>query len=85
VIINNDDENEALPGWKRNPPHVDMIVVRGRLEKDIGTMTHEEAKEFMEAYHIQESVLDRVIKSSYSLLNLVSFSQCSTRKSGPGP
>lgn len=73
VIINNDDEDEALPSWKRNPPHVDMMVVRGRLEKDIGTMTPEEAKEFMEAYHIQESVLDRVIKKSYSLLNLISF------------
>jgi len=50
-----------------------MMVVRGRLEKDIGSMTPDEAKEFMEAYHIQESVLDRVIKSSYRLLNLVSF------------
>jgi hypothetical protein len=73
VIINNDDEDEALPGWKRNPPNVEMMVVRGRLEKDIGTMTSDEAKEFMEAYHIQESVLDRVIKRSYSLLNLISF------------
>jgi hypothetical protein len=73
VIINNDDEDEALPGWKRNPPQVDTMVVRGRLEKDIGSMTPEEAKEFMEAYHIQESVLDRVIKKSYSLLNLISF------------
>src|SRR4030042_1885591 len=73
VIINNDDEDEALPGWKRNPPNVEMMVVRGRLEKDIGTMTPDEAKEFMEAYHIQASVLDRVIKRSYSLLNLISF------------
>jgi len=73
VIINNDDEDEALPPWTRNPPHVDMMVVRGRLEKDIGTMSPEEAKEFMEAYHIRESVLDRMIKKSYSLLNLISF------------
>jgi ribosome-binding ATPase YchF (GTP1/OBG family) len=27
----------------------------------------------MEAYHIEESVLDRVIRSSYGLLNLISF------------
>lgn len=73
VIINNDDEDEALPKWKRNPPEVEMMLVRGRLEKDIGSMSPEEAKEFMEAYHIQESVLDRVIKSSYSLLHLISF------------
>jgi ribosome-binding ATPase YchF (GTP1/OBG family) len=73
VIINNDDEDEALPAWKRNPPNVAVMVVRGRLEKDINSMTPDEAKEFMEAYHIQESVLDRVIKRSYSLLNLISF------------
>jgi hypothetical protein len=73
VIINNDDDDEALPGWKRTPPDVEMMVVRGRLEKDIGAMTSDEAKEFMEAYHIQESVLDRAIKRSYSLLHLISF------------
>jgi GTP-binding protein YchF len=73
VIINNDDEDEGLPEWKRNPPEVEMMVVRGRLEKDIGAMSPEEAREFLEVYHIQESVLDRVIKSSYSLLHLVSF------------
>ncbi|MGE5843211.1 MAG: DUF933 domain-containing protein [Deltaproteobacteria bacterium] len=73
VIINNDDEDEALPEWKRNPADVEKMVVRGRLEKDIGTMTPDEAKEFMEAYHIRESVLDRVIKSSYRLLKLISF------------
>jgi len=73
VVINNDDEDEALPGWKRNPPDVEMMVLRGRLEKDIGAMSPEEAKEFMEAYHIQESALDRVIGSSYRLLHLISF------------
>jgi GTP-binding protein YchF len=73
VIINNDEEDEALPEFKRNPPEVEMVVVRGRLEKDIGTMSPEEAREFLEAYHIQESVLDRVIKRSYGLLHLISF------------
>jgi hypothetical protein len=73
VIINNDDEDEALPEWKRNPANVEKMVVRGRLEKDIGNMTTEEAREFMDAYHIAESVLDRVIKSSFRLLDLISF------------
>jgi hypothetical protein len=73
VIINNDDEDEALPEWKRNPTNVEKMVVRGRLEKDIGTMTAGEAREFMDAYHIAESVLDRVIKNSFRLLDLISF------------
>ena len=73
VIINNDDENEELPAWHKMPESVEMLVVRGRLEMDIASMLPEEAEEFLEAYHIQESVLDRIIKSSYSLLNRISF------------
>jgi len=40
---------------------------------DIASMTPEEAEEFLDAYHIQESALDRVIKLSYEILNRISF------------
>jgi len=73
VIVNNDDEDEALPPWTRLPEGVEMMVVRGRLEEEIASMSTEEAEEFLEAYHIQESALDRVIERSYALLNLISF------------
>ena len=36
-------------------------------------MPPEEAQEFLVEYHIEESALDRVIKSSYDLLNQISF------------
>jgi len=73
IIINNDDENEALPKWDRKPEDIELIVVRGRLEMDIASMSPEEAKEFLDAYHIQESALDRVIKNSYQLQNQITF------------
>jgi ribosome-binding ATPase YchF (GTP1/OBG family) len=73
VIINNDDEDEVLPAWSKKPEGVELLMVRGRLEMDIATMSPEEAEEFLEAYNIQESALDRVIRSSYSLLNYISF------------
>ena len=73
VVINNDDEDESSPGWKTTPDCVEMLVVRGRLEKEIASMTPEEAEEFLVAYHIEKSALDRVIKGSYELLNLISF------------
>jgi len=73
VIINNDDEDESLPGWKLKPEAFETMVVRGRLEMDIASMSPEEAEEFLEEYHIEQSALDRVIKTSYSLLNLISF------------
>jgi GTP-binding protein YchF len=73
VIINNDDEDETAPEWKRQPEHVGTLMARGRLELDIASMPPEEALEFMKAYHVERSVLDRVIQSSYNLLQLISF------------
>ena len=73
IIINNDDEDEALPAWKAMPEGLEMLLVRGRLEMEIATMSPEEAQEFQVAYHIEKSALDRVIMSSYGLMNLISF------------
>ncbi|MFO8089280.1 MAG: DUF933 domain-containing protein [Desulfatiglandaceae bacterium] len=73
VIVNNDDEDENAPDWEKPLPEVETMVVRGRLEKDIAAMTPEEAAEFIEAYHIQESALDRVIASSFRLLKRICF------------
>jgi hypothetical protein len=73
IIINNDDEDEAIPEWKATPERLEMLMVRGRLEMEIAAMSPEEAEEFLVAYHIEKSALDRVIMRSYSLMNLVSF------------
>jgi len=73
VIINNDDEDEAMPDWPQKPEHIETLVVRARLEHDIASMPPDDAREFMEAYHIDRSVLDRLIQSSYRLLSLISF------------
>jgi ribosome-binding ATPase YchF (GTP1/OBG family) len=73
VIINNDDTDESMPDWKTIPEHVEMMVVRSRLEMDIASMSREEAQEFMKEYRIEKSALDRVIRNSYRLLNLISF------------
>ena len=73
VIINNDDEDETVPEWKTKPEGLDMLLVRGRLEMEIAAMSPEEAEEFLVAYHIEKFALDRVILSSYSLMNLISF------------
>ncbi len=73
VILNNADEDEEVPHWNRRPDGTDLMVVRGRLEQDIASMSSEEAEEFIEAYHVTESALDRVIRHSYALLNRISF------------
>jgi len=73
VIVNNEDEDDSLPKWNRYPEKVELIVVRGRIEMDIASMSPDEVDEFREAYKIYESALDRVINSSYLLLNRISF------------
>lgn len=73
IIINNEDEDEVIPEWKTTPERLEMLLVRGRLEMEIAAMPPEEAEEFLVAYHIEKSALDRVIMRSYSLMNLISF------------
>ncbi len=73
VIFNNDDENESIPDWNTVSENIVMHAVRGRLEMEIAEMSPEEAGEFLAEYHINESALDRIIKSSYEILDLISF------------
>jgi hypothetical protein len=73
LIVNNDDEDEEAPPWAVPPGRAEVAVVRGSLEKEIALLPPEEAEEFMSAYHIGRSALDRVIRTSYEILNLISF------------
>lgn len=73
VIINNAEDDESGIEWRTPPENIRSVVVRGRLEMEIAAMDPGEAKQFLEEYHIRESALDRVIKASYELMNLISF------------
>lgn len=73
VLINNDEDDESAPEWESPPERLETMVVRGRLEMDIASMPPEEAREFRAEFHIETSVLDRVIMASHRLLNLISF------------
>ena len=73
VIINNDDDDESHPEFRSMPDDIERLMIRGRLEMEIASMTPEEAVEFISEFNIEESALDRIIKSSYKMLNLISF------------
>jgi len=73
VISNNSDEDEDLPMMPRIPKNVELMVVRGKLEMEIGEMGQEEAQEFLSAFNIKSSLLDRVIKRSFVASDLISF------------
>ena len=73
VLFNNDDDDDRLPQIDE-PVQKEMCqVIRGRLEQELGQMSAEEAAEFRAEFNISDSALNRVIKSSFALLDLISF------------
>jgi ribosome-binding ATPase YchF (GTP1/OBG family) len=73
LISNNSDEDEDPPSMPHLPQGLEIMVVRGKLEMEIAEMTPEEAEEFLSAFHIERSLLDRVIKRSLAASNRISF------------
>jgi ribosome-binding ATPase YchF (GTP1/OBG family) len=71
VIVNNTDEDEQLPDISFGD--VEAIVVRGKLEMEMGQLDESEAALFREDFGIKESALERVIQGSFRLLQLVTF------------
>ena len=50
-----------------------VFVVCAKVEEEISELDDEEKAEFLEAMGLSVSGLDKLIKASYSLLNLISF------------
>lgn len=51
----------------------DVIVICAKLEEEISQLDDEEKAMFLEELGIKESGLDKLVKASYRLLNLISF------------
>ncbi len=73
VLFNNEDENNTLPEAGKLTENENSMIIRAKLEQELGQMTDEEAEEFLKEFNITASATDRVIKQSYELLGLISF------------
>jgi hypothetical protein len=73
VLFNNDDEDDRFPNIENFVDKKECLVLRGKLEHELAQMSDEEAKEFLSEFNITGSAMDRVIKRSYDLLDLISF------------
>ena len=51
----------------------EVIALCSKLEEELATLEDDDKQMMMEEYNIKESGLDKLIKSSYSLLGLISF------------
>ncbi|MCL0065834.1 redox-regulated ATPase YchF [Dehalococcoidia bacterium] len=54
-------------------PHSEVAVLCGRLEMELGQLNNDEATEFRSSMGLTQSGLDRAIRLSYGLLELVTF------------
>ena len=54
-------------------PHTGVTAICGKIEAELAELSGEEAGEYMASYGLKESALERLIRSTYSLLGLMSF------------
>ncbi|MGD8703550.1 MAG: DUF933 domain-containing protein [Desulfosarcina sp.] len=73
VLLNNEDEDDALPPADQLPEGETCMVIRAKLEQELSQMSIDEAQEFLNEFNIAASATDRVIQQSYDLLGLISF------------
>ena len=51
----------------------EVIAISARIEEEIAELDGDEKKEFLEEMGLSEAGLDRIVKSSYKLLGLISY------------
>lgn len=73
VLFNNEDDDDRMPDIRDLTGREACQVIRGKLELELAQMPPEEAAEFLAEFNIPASAMDRVIRQSYQLLNLISF------------
>jgi GTP-binding protein YchF len=72
VLLNLGDGQEA-PQIEYPHSHCVVASIQGKLEMEIAQLPGDEAQVFLEEYGITEPGLDKVIRCSYEMLNMVSF------------
>ena len=66
-------ESSGLAGFVASRPHLGLCPVSATIESEMSELSAEDAKAFLEDLGLDEPGLDRVIRTSYALLGLISF------------
>jgi GTP-binding protein YchF len=79
VVLNLADEQDGnaamqgVQGLVTNQPRTGVMALPARLEMELGELSPEDAREFMDAMNVAPSELGEVIVQSYALADLLSF------------
>ena len=71
VLFNNEDENDGIPSAEGLTDREDCMVIRAKLEQELGQMSEDEAEEFIAEFEVSAPATDRVIGRSYQLMGLI--------------
>lgn len=74
LYVVNVDENPSttqIPNLSK--PGTEQIVISAKLEAELAELSEAEAKQYLAELGLKETGLDKLIKSSYKLLDLVTF------------
>ena len=74
-LLMDEDENEYVKAVKKHAKteEAEVVTICAQIEQEISTLEDDEAEMFLNDLGLEESGLNKLIKSSYSLLNLISF------------
>ena len=81
-VLNLDERNAARAGAAQQfaaemglaqRPRTAVTAVCGKIEAEMAELSDAEAAEFLESYGLKESAVSRFIRTSYRLLDLISF------------
>jgi ribosome-binding ATPase len=81
LYVCNVNEEDAAKGnkytdlvmQKANSEKSPMVIISARIEEEISTLSPEEQAEFLSSVGLNESGLDKIIRTGYGLLNLDTF------------
>ena len=73
ALINNEETDPDFPEGIDPETFGRYLVIRGKLEQELMQMSDEEKADFLTEFDITETAKDRVIRSSYEMMGLLSF------------
>jgi len=66
-------DESAVSGFSQAPDMPPVMILSAKLEAEINQLKEKERKEYLKQLGLKESLLDRLIKRCYKLLNLITF------------
>ncbi len=67
-------------GEHQHIDHPDGVVISAKIEAELSSLTEDEQREYLASLGWQESGLDRLIKTAYQTLGLISFLTCGIKE-----